>query len=125
MADWIMLPYPVGANRVWRNVHGRVIPNPAAIAWKRTAAYLVRLAGVCMKSCEMELHYKLHPRQNKDGTASKSRLDLDAPLKAAMDALNGIAWKDDKQVVRLIGEIGEPVKDGGLSIRIQIAGETP
>ena len=50
------------------------------------------------------------------GQASKVRLDLDNCIKVALDALIGIAYEDDSQVVRLTAEIGEPVEGGGLSV---------
>lgn len=115
-----MLPYPVGANRVWRQAGGRVIPNSQAVAWKRTAAHLMQLAGVRVTDSAVSVHCILHPRANKDGSASKTRLDCDAPLKSLLDALNGVAYRDDKQVVRLVSEIGEPVQGGGLSVRVSV-----
>ena len=113
-----MLPYPVGSNRVWRQAGGKVIPNPKAVAWKYAAADSVRLAGVKLLSGDVEAHYRLHPKLNKDGSASKTRLDVDAPAKALLDALNGVAYLDDKQVVRLVGELSHPVDGGGLSVRV-------
>lgn len=112
-----MLPYPVGSNRVWRNVRGRVIPNPKAEAWKRTAADL--MAGRVMFDGDVSVTYVLHPRKNKNGSSSKTRLDVDAPAKALLDALNGVCYADDKQVVRLSGCIGEPVINGGLSVVVE------
>jgi len=34
---------------------------------------------------------------------SKLRGDLDNYIKTILDALNGVAWKDDSQVVKIIG----------------------
>lgn len=115
---WIVMPYPVGANRVWRNFNGRMVANPKAEAWKRVAADSARLAGVSVALGAVEIHYCLHPKQNKDGSANKTRLDIDAPAKALLDALNGVAYLDDKQVVRLVGEVGHPVAGGALSVRV-------
>lgn len=36
-------------------------------------------------------------------TTSKLRGDLDNYVKTVLDALNGVAWKDDSQVVRITG----------------------
>lgn len=112
------MPYPVGANRVWRNFNGRMVANPKAEAWKRVAADSARLAGIVMAAGAVHIHYRLHPKQNKDGSANKTRLDIDAPAKALLDALNGVAYLDDKQVIRLVGEVSHPVAGGALSVRV-------
>lgn len=117
LSDLIMLPYPVGANRVWRNVRGRVIANPKAKVWKHVAASL--MAGRYMFDGDVSVEYILHPRKNKNGSSSKSRLDVDAPAKALLDALSGVCYRDDKQVTRLTGCIGEPVINGGLSVEVR------
>ena len=36
-------------------------------------------------------------------TKSKLRGDLDNYIKTILDALNGVAWDDDSQVVKIIG----------------------
>lgn len=113
----VLLPYPVGANRVWRSVRGRVIENPKAKEWKRLAAGL--MAGRVMLEAGVSVEYVLHPRKNKNGTASKTRLDVDAPAKALLDALSGVCYRDDKQVMRITGSVGEPVINGGLSVRVE------
>ena len=118
-SEWILMPYPVGVNRVWRNFKGRMVANPVAESWKRTAANLARMAGLSLHSGPVSVHYKLHPKANQDGSSSKVRLDIDAPAKALLDALNGVAWNDDKQVIRLVGEVAGPLPGGGLSVRIE------
>lgn len=115
---WIVMGYPVGGNRAWRQANGKVIPNPKAVAWKRQAAESARLAGVQVVTGPVEIHCRLHPRLNKDGTPSKTRLDCDAPLKLLLDALNGVAYHDDRQVVRIVAEVSHPVSGGALSVRV-------
>ncbi len=60
----------------------------------------------------------LMPRLTKEGRASKVRVDLDNALKVAIDALNGICWQDDSQIVAISATIGLPIHDGGLIIRV-------
>lgn len=112
------MSYPVGGNRAWRQANGKVIPNPKAVAWKRQAAESARLAGIQIITGPVEIHCRLHPRINKDGTPSKTRLDCDAPLKLLLDALNGVAYADDKQIIRIVAEIAHPVAGGALSVRV-------
>ena len=113
------LPYPVALNRAYRNFRGVTVLSPEGKLWKVLAAkeamfYRVKplIGPVC---CRMILH----PRLTKSGEASKTRMDLDAIFKLALDALNGIAWQDDKQIEELSARIGEPIKDGGLTVEIQ------
>lgn len=51
-----------------------------------------------------------------EGEASQSRIDLDNAIKAALDALQGVAYRDDKQVTRIVATVGEAIEHGGLSI---------
>jgi crossover junction endodeoxyribonuclease RusA len=66
----------------------------------------------------VSVEFKLHPKTTKTGEASKTRMDLDNVIKVLLDALNGVAYMDDKQVVRLVGEVSYPVPGGGLSVRV-------
>lgn len=66
----------------------------------------------------------LHPRLTKKGEASKTRLDLDNCVKVLLDALQGIAYDNDRQVEDLRILLGGPVEGGGISVVVEsIAGE--
>ncbi len=63
---------------------------------------------------------RLIPKANKDGGASKTVIDLDNALKVTLDALQGIAYANDKQVRRIAAEYaGEPEQGGGLTVEIE------
>lgn len=66
----------------------------------------------------MVVDYVLHPRQTKAGKESKTRIDLGNCEKVASDALNGVAWRDDKQLVGITLRLGESLPEGGLSVTI-------
>jgi crossover junction endodeoxyribonuclease RusA len=68
---------------------------------------------------DVELYVIMHPRLTAKGVASKTRLDLDGCLKATCDALNGVLYADDKQITRLVAEVGEPIKDGAISVQVR------
>lgn len=112
----ITLPYPPSTNRLTRFGGGRAYHSPKAKAWKIAAALSARSAGVTASSMPMHVSITLHPRKNKDGSASKVRLDVDNPIKATFDALNGIAWFDDKQIIKVTAQIGHAVQNGALTV---------
>jgi crossover junction endodeoxyribonuclease RusA len=114
-----MLDYPPSCNRVWRTAKGRTYKPQAVIDWMKASATLVRAAGIRPIDGAVHVSVTLHPRANKDGSASKSRIDLDNALKATLDALQNVAFVNDHQVTRLSADIGDPVKDGGLTVRIE------
>ena len=92
-AQSIVLPYPPSANRYWRNVNGRIVVSADAKAYK---------AGVWLQAQHAHLHPLTGPiavyvhayRPRKVG-------DLDNTNKVLLDALCGIAYQDDAQIVEL------------------------
>lgn len=119
MTSTIFLPTPPGANRLWRSYQGRTVKSGVARSWQAQAALLARAKGIQPTDGSVALQIVLHPRRTKTGAASKVRLDVDAPIKATMDALQGVAYLDDKQVTRVSSEIGYPLEDGGITVRIE------
>jgi crossover junction endodeoxyribonuclease RusA len=120
----ILLPYPPGTNRLWRNARGRMIPSADALAWKREAAWRAQAAGVRPISGPVAVELVLHPRLTAKGRASQTRLDVDAPIKPLLDALQGVAYANDKQVTQIRAALGHPIPDGGLSFTITEVSDT-
>ena len=116
--SFVMLEYPVSANRYWRNFNGRTVMSAEARDYKAMAAFRWREAGLPLHTGPVLVELLLHPRTTKAGEASKSLMDLDNCLKVAIDALNGVAFVDDKQVRKLVAEVVDPVPGGGLSVRV-------
>ena len=114
----IILPYPVPLNRAYRNFQGTVLLSAEGRAWKKYAAWQAMASGMKPLDGAVWVNLTLHPRTTESGKASKRRVDLDSIFKLCLDALNGVAYHDDKQVERLIAEIGHPVKDGGLTVMV-------
>lgn len=112
----LMLDYPIALNRVYRNYGGRMVLSADAKAWKTKAGWQAKAAGMKPLDGAVWVSVMLHPRLTKGGEASKTRIDLDASLKLLFDSLNGIAYHDDKQVERIVAEIGSPRQGGGLSV---------
>lgn len=89
-----VLPYPPSVNRMWRNVGGRTLLS------REGRAYRERVKDVCVGlrplSGDVAVRLKLY-RPRKVG-------DLDNAFKGVLDSLRGIAFHDDKQVIRIEAE---------------------
>lgn len=126
----VRLPYPISANRYFRD---RVIPakgTRAAIVqryvskeareYQHSVGWLLKKAGVREPlTGRVRVDIQLHPhcpqdwrtRAKKDPlwwADSVQRLDLDNCRKVLIDALTGVAIVDDVQVWKDTGEVMEP-----------------
>lgn len=115
-----MLPYPVSCNRYWRNFKGRTVVSKEAIEYKARVACIFRMVGhQLIESGPVAVHILLHPKQTKAGAANKTRIDLGNAEKVISDALNGVAWTDDRQIERILLELADPIEGGGISISVE------
>lgn len=114
----IRLSYPPSANILWRRVGRRMVVSAEARQWKAAAALTAQAAGMRVIAGAVEVQLVLHPKLTKAGKASVVRIDLDNAIKPTLDALNGVAWQDDKQVVRIVAEVGDPILGGGLTVTV-------
>lgn len=117
----IQLPHPVSANRYWRTFRNRTVRSAEANQYRKDAQFAFLLAKEQKHAGPVRVSIKFHPRTNKDGSASKTRLDIDNVIKVALDALNGLAYDDDKQVVSVLAELSSPVPYGGLTVTVEAA----
>lgn len=96
-----------------------MVTSTQARAYKQEVALLAKLAGIRQPlEGPVRIRVAFHPRQNKDGTPNQNRLDLDNSQKIAIDALNGVAWLDDWQIVEIVTVLAEPCPGGGLTVKI-------
>jgi crossover junction endodeoxyribonuclease RusA len=112
------LPYPISANKYWRNVKGRMVRSAEAKVYKDTVGWLAKSIGIKRLHGGVHLSVKYHPKLKLNGQASEIRLDLDNVLKVTADALNGIAYDDDKQIIKITAELSYGIKDGGLTVNV-------
>ena len=115
----LTLPTPVSANRYWRIFKGRPVLSAEARAYRQLAAVKAMAQKIQPIAGPVSVHVALCPELTKKGEASKTRLDLDNCLKVALDALQGVAFSNDKQVVKLIAEIGPAQIGGALMVEIE------
>jgi len=117
----VKMAYPPSCNRIWRTANGRTYKPAKVQAWMHASALEAKEAGVRPAIGDVAVAVTLHPKLTKKGKASLSRIDLDNALKATIDALQGIAYDDDKQIVRLLASVGDPVMSGGLTVEVMPA----
>lgn len=118
----LLLPYPLSANEYWRHTNKGVYVSSKAKLYRQKVFCIFRNQYKSMKPFDglVKLNIVFHPKKNKDGSASARRLDLDNVLKITLDALNGLAYVDDKQIINIVLSIGNAVENGGLSVSIAL-----
>lgn len=134
----LTLPYPVSANRYWRTVivgkgpHKRAImaPTAEAKAYREDVAWRARAIGVQPIEGRVALTVRLYPHRPQDWQRRARKapetwddtvqcLDLGNCEKVLSDALNGVAWHDDKQHRRIVLE-RMPPDEHGARVEVEI-----
>ena len=85
------LNYPPSANRYWRMGRGHIHKSNEAKAYQETAARMALAAGVRPLKGDVQVQLNVF-RPARRG-------DLDNTIKVLLDALKGVAYADDDQVV--------------------------
>jgi len=103
------MPFPVSANRYWRNVKGRMVKSSEARSYQKDIAD--RFKVETFADCAIELKIDLY-RPKKMG-------DLDNYLKVTIDSLKGICFNDDKQVRKITAEMFDDKDNPRCEVLIQ------
>lgn len=115
----LILPYPISTNRYWRTFRNQTVLSREAKQYKQEVAWLAKQAKMSLLEGEVEIHVRLIPRARKDGSASLQVLDLDNALKVLLDALQGVAYLNDRQVKKIVADYApHPKADGGVRATI-------
>lgn len=109
----LVLPYPPTSNHRLMAIRGRLVKSPAA----REYAARVRWIALSQKATPLDGEVSVavsafRPRRSGD---------LDNVLKIALDAVKGVAWHDDSQVVELHAYRFEDKADPRLVVVIEKA----
>jgi len=129
----LRLPYAPSVNRIWRRGKHATYKDKKAVDFNAAVlAERYRLvpdvsiifpAGVAV-CVDVVMHPKLTKvvarKPFSYDPLTVQRTDLDAPLKVLFDSMQhaGI-FDNDKQIVRLAAELGNPVEDGGLTVLVR------
>lgn len=124
----LLLPYPISTNRYWRTFRGRMVRSSLALAYKDLVQEAASDYGLTLLDCPVSVEMVLHPPRPKDWEKRERRdprwvlgvrrIDIDNAQKVAIDALQGVAYENDKQITNLSICLGNAIEDGGLSVCI-------
>lgn len=130
----LTVPYPPSANRYWRTtVIGRraqTYVSAEGKAYREDVAWRARALGVQPIAGRVALTVRLYPHRPQDWKRRQRKdpetwddtvqcIDLGNCEKVLSDALNGVAWIDDKQHRRIVLERMEP-DDQGARLEVEV-----
>lgn len=113
-----VLPYPPSANAYWRSVRGRVLVSAEARAYKQKVQLLAKkqrghVLWDALTAGPVAVTISVY-RPRKIG-------DLDNTLKVLLDALKGVAFEDDSQVVELIATRSDDAANPRVVVTVEAA----
>ena len=89
----LVLPYPPTVNHMYRRARGHLALTPEALAFRHAVRMIAMVQGVTPITGSVAVFLDVYrPRR---------RGDLDNILKATLDSLNGVAYRDDQQVEQI------------------------
>jgi len=114
----VTLPYPPSANRYLRHTVRGTYRTSEANDYRTRAQWLAKAAGFKAAAGAVVVGVTLHPKTTAKGQPRATVLDLDNCLKVAIDAMQGVAFENDKQVKQISIAYGAPLPNGGLTLEI-------
>lgn len=111
----IWLPWPPSANRYWRHYRGRMVVSAEAKAYQELAWVDAWAAGLRPIDEPVGLECVFCPPDQR-------RRDLDNCLKVLIDALQGVAYHDDRQIIELHARFGPEYPHGAVEVKLYAMG---
>lgn len=113
----VTLPYPPSTNRIWRSFASpnggvRVVLTPEARRYKQEVFWRAKTAGARITEAPVSVRIRLVP-------PGRRSIDVDNAIKVTLDALENVAYFNDKQVRRLFAEVAEPEK-GNARLEVEV-----
>ena len=114
----LVLPLCPSMNVYWRKYHGVIVLSRDARDFKQHTAIIAKSENLPPPTNdEVEVEIIYHPKNRKKETKNPlRRRDVDNLIKPVLDALIGVAYEDDYQVVDVRCRLGDPVTDGKLVV---------
>lgn len=106
------LPVPPSANRWWRNVNGRMVTSREARAYKEAIPRLAGRQTLILAPTQVAISIVWY-RAMKSG-------DLDKRVGVVLDALQGVLYENDRQIVELHAYRAEdPKREGWIEVDVR------
>lgn len=111
----ITLPFPPYINKQYHHTSRGVFLTERVKQYRQDAGWRAKAQGVVVQEGAL--------RVTLDFYRPRKRGDVDGPLKQCLDALNGIAWHDDGQIVELLVRRHEDKTNPRVEIQVAQAKE--
>ena len=125
----LVLPYPISTNRYWRSFRGRMVRSKLALEYKEEVETRALEAGVGLFEGCVAVTMLLCPalpkdwakRQKKDvqWVLGLRRIERNLLRVIEVDALQGIAYENDRQITQLSIALGPPREGGALVVLVK------
>ena len=108
----LALPYPPSVNHYYRCVGNRMLISREGRKFRKHVCSILSLAKIRPLAGPLHIEIDVFPPDRR-------RRDLDNVQKSLLDALeHGGAYEDDSQIVKLVVEKHDPVRQGKVTVRI-------
>ncbi len=124
----MLFPYPPSTNRYWRMFRNRMVRSKQAVEYKEEVGLIAESAIAEQLNGCVRVDIKFHPERPKDWEkrAKKDpqwglgvrRVDVDNALKVALDAMQGVAYEDDRQITDIRIRLRDPIEGGGMTVTV-------